>query len=193
MEVLPGEWAIQIMYWTTQPQGSIPGRWVALAGLKTNRTHKRAVRNLDSAHEGRIHACLLLETRQRKQNETAWKFSGFHNHWCAPWPTLSAHSSHCGSSAAPHEVKGCHGHRIRVVITSIYGGYKSGALRISNWYAKTTPPYILASPGPHYGSSISSPTCHQGDSCQLILGKDVNHAYVRSTSSTKAPGHTQNA
>ena len=37
------------------------------------------------------------------------------------------------------------------------------------------------------------PTSHQGDSCQHTLGEGVTHAHVRSSSPTKATGHTQTA
>lgn len=52
----------------TPALGLTLGRKVPLAGLKTRRTKRGAVRNLDSAREEHIHACFLLGTRQRKQN-----------------------------------------------------------------------------------------------------------------------------
>ena len=52
------------------------------------------------------------------------------------------------------------------------------------------------SPGsPLTGSShaISSPTSHQGDSCQCTLAKYMTHAHFRSSSPTKGTGNTQTA
>ena len=78
--ILPGEWGVQVTFWATQPWGPTAGRQVPLAGLKTNGTYRKAVRNQDSAVWECTHTHLL--TPRKNMEAAGWKLPGL---WPACW------------------------------------------------------------------------------------------------------------
>ena len=132
-----------------------------------------------------------------------WNFD-----WCArntpvseqlTWGALSSHSC---SSASPFWGKGADSGRRQITHLEEWNQLKLDPQGFcsSTWHLPLTLVWqcwslstgeLLADTWLCFIPSISSPGSHQGDGCHHTLGEDLPHAHFRSSSSTKAIGHTQ--
>ena len=131
LEILPRKQVARATYWMSQAWVPTQGRQIPVAGLKTNGTNRRAVRNLDSAREEHTHICSLPTQGRGSRLKLPGTLA------VLPWPPQHVHQPELSTHSSPY----CSIAQLNTSLRAAakgshcwhYRGSKSGEVQGTDW------------------------------------------------------------